>query len=78
MTSQAQDSQRHRSSVAAGTAAALFFLIVTLLAPQARAKMNVDFNPDLDFSKYKTFAYIGGVEHLAMMQLKHRACRRSA
>ena len=55
----------------------LFFLIVTLLAPQARAKMNVDFNPDLDFSKYKTFAYIGGVEHLAMMQLNPAEIRNN-
>jgi hypothetical protein len=31
--------------------------------------MAVDFNPNLDFSKYKTFAYIGGVESLVRMQL---------
>jgi len=31
--------------------------------------MATDFNPNLDFSKYKTFAYIGGVESLVMMQL---------
>jgi uncharacterized protein DUF4136 len=53
----------------AGGAAVLFCLIALLAAPQARAKMNVDFNPNLDFSKYKTFAYIGGVEHLAMLQV---------
>jgi hypothetical protein len=33
------------------------------------AKMATDFNPHLDFSKYKTFAYVGGVESLVMMQL---------
>ena len=35
----------------------------------ANAKMAIDFNPDLDVSKYKTFAYIGGVESLVRMQL---------
>jgi len=33
------------------------------------AKMATDFNPNLDFSQYKTFAYIGGVESLVRMQL---------
>jgi hypothetical protein len=33
------------------------------------AKMATDFNPNLDFTKYKTFAYIGGVESLVRMQL---------
>lgn len=31
-------------------------------------KTVVDFNPDADFSKYKTFAFIGGVENLLMFQ----------
>ncbi len=35
----------------------------------AHAKMATDFNPNLDFSRYKTFAYIGGVESLARLQL---------
>jgi hypothetical protein len=35
----------------------------------AAAKINIDFDPEVDFSKYKTFAYIGGVENLVMMQL---------
>jgi hypothetical protein len=45
--------------------------IVVLLAMglPAMAKVDVDFDPNLDFSKFKTFAYIGGVEHLVMMQL---------
>jgi len=42
---------------------AAFFAAVPLLA-----KTVVDFNPDVDFSKYKTFAYIGGVENLLMFQ----------
>ena len=33
------------------------------------AKLAIDFNPRLDFSRYKTFAYIGGVESLVRMQL---------
>ena len=45
-------------------------VLVVLLCPRPiNAKMAIDFNPDLDFSKYKTFAYIGGVESLVRMQL---------
>jgi Domain of unknown function (DUF4136) len=33
------------------------------------AKTAVDFNPNLDFSKYKTFTFIGGVENLTMFQV---------
>ncbi len=58
----------HKRPWTAG-AAMLFCLIAMSIAPQARAKTNVDFNPNLDFSKYKTFAYIGGVEHLVMLQV---------
>lgn len=52
----------------------LSLLITTLLfallcATEANAKMAIDFNPNFDFSKYKTFAYIGGVESLLRMQL---------
>ncbi len=51
---------------------------------RASAKTVVDFDPNLDFSKFKTFAYYGGVEHLAMLQLNpdqitdeiHAAVRR--
>ncbi|HKM65608.1 MAG TPA: DUF4136 domain-containing protein [Candidatus Acidoferrum sp.] len=49
----------------------LFATLVLLLAlalPSA-AKITIDFDPNLDFSKFKTFAYIGGVENLVMMQL---------
>ena len=44
-------------------------LLVLLWAMATSAKMATDFNPNLDFSKYKTFAYIGGVESLVRMQL---------
>ena len=44
-------------------------LFVLLGAMATNAKMATDFNPNLDFSKYKTFAYIGGVESLVRMQL---------
>lgn len=32
-------------------------------------KVAIDFDPNVDFSKYKAFAYVGGVEKLAMMPL---------
>src|SRR6516165_6180354 len=44
-------------------------LFVLLCATDAKAKMATDFNPNLDFSKYKTFAYSGGGESLVRMQL---------
>ena len=44
-------------------------LFVLLWATTTNAKVATDFNPNLDFSKYKTFAYIGGVESLVRMQL---------
>src|SRR5579862_5165316 len=45
-------------------------LLFALLGAMAtNAKMATDFNPDVDFTKYKTFAYIGGVESLVRMQL---------
>jgi len=44
-------------------------LFVLLGAMATNAKMATDFNPNLDFTKYKTFAYIGGVESLVRMQL---------
>jgi hypothetical protein len=59
-------------------------LFVLLCAVATNAKMATDFNPNLDFSKYKTFAYTGGVESLVKMQLNpellnnriHRAVTR--
>ena len=60
-------------------------LLVLLMAGlPAMAKVEVDFNPNLDFSQFNTYAYIGGVEHLVMLQLNpelindrvHRAVQR--
>ena len=50
----------------------------------ASAKLAIDFDPNLDFSRFKTFAFIGGVEQLVRMQLNpdqlnnqiHRAVTR--
>jgi Domain of unknown function (DUF4136) len=47
----------------------LLFAFALLLAVRTSAKTVVDFDPNLDFSKLKTFAYLGGVEHLAMLPL---------
>lgn len=44
-------------------------LLLMLVARPLSAKITIDFDPDVDFSKFKTFAYIGGVENLVMMQL---------
>jgi hypothetical protein len=75
------ESKRDRSSWFLQRTALLFVL---LWAMAANAKMATDFNPHLDFSKYQTFAYIGGVESLVRMQLNpellgnriHRAVAR--
>jgi hypothetical protein len=40
-----------------------------IFALPLRAKVVVDFDPNLDFSKYKTYAFIGGVENLVAIQL---------
>jgi hypothetical protein len=58
-----------------GTGPLLFILGMMLLAPAAMAKTVIDFDPNLNFSKFKTFAYLGGVEHLAMMQLNPEQIR---
>ncbi len=51
-------------------AASFSLLLLTLiLAPLAKARINVDFDPSVDFSKFKTFAYIGGVNKLELLQL---------
>lgn len=63
----------------------LLSLLLTLAATApALAKSDVDFDPNLDFSKYKTFAFIGGVENLVMLPVNpdlisnrvHRAVTR--
>lgn len=43
--------------------------LVLVFARPAAGKVAIDFDPNVNFSKYKTFAYIGGVENLVMMQL---------
>lgn len=45
------------------------FALIVILAPFAIAKSKVDFDPNLDFSKFKTFAYIGGRNMLELRQL---------
>jgi hypothetical protein len=59
-------------------------VLLLLMALPASAKIATDFDPNLDFSKFKTFAFIGGVEQLVRMQLNpeqlnnqiHRAVTR--
>lgn len=46
--------------------AAAMFLFVAM---SAAAKAQVDFNPEIDFTQYKTFAYLGGTDQLVMLQL---------
>ena len=61
--------------------AALLSLLSTL---SATAKIATDFDPNLNFSKFKSFVFIGGVEQLVRMQLNpdllndriHRAVSR--
>jgi hypothetical protein len=76
MAKQARHTHERKRSGAVGPAF-LCCLIILLIVPQARAKKNVDFNPNLDFSKYKTFAYIGGVEHLEMLQVNPNEIREN-
>lgn len=38
-----------------------------LFAVPLRAKTAVDFDPNLDYSKYKTYAFIGGIENLVSL-----------
>ncbi|HET7106252.1 MAG TPA: DUF4136 domain-containing protein [Candidatus Acidoferrum sp.] len=53
---------------------AIFFCLMMLailscLSTSVTAKTTVDFDPSIDFSKFKTFAYIGGVENLVSIQM---------
>jgi hypothetical protein len=61
-------SARHTPSVRP-VGSLLLFAFALFLAVRTSAKTVVDFDPNLDFSKFKTFAYLGGVEHLAMLPL---------
>jgi hypothetical protein len=51
----------------------LRFLLLALLsllsALPGTAKIAADLDPNLDFSQFKSFAFIGGVEQLVRMQL---------
>jgi hypothetical protein len=63
-----------RNSVLLGhrTLIRFFFTLLALffgLALSVSAKTTIDFDPSVDFSKFKTFAYIGGVENLVAIQL---------
>ena len=63
---------------------ALLLLLVLWLSIPLPGKVIVDFDPAVDFSKFKTFAYIGGVDSLVSMQVNpdliknrvHRAVTR--
>jgi hypothetical protein len=45
----------------------LGLLLLFLLSLPAFAKIDVDFDPSLDFSRYKTFTFLGGVPNLVMV-----------
>ena len=59
-----QQEARKHSLFHNGAAVVSLFLCTLILAPLAMARMNFDFDPNLDFSKFKTFAYVGGVNSL--------------
>jgi Domain of unknown function (DUF4136) len=58
-----------RTVVVKARAAAFLFVFAMMTSPRAAAKTLIDFDPNLNFSKFKTFAYLGGVEHLAELPL---------
>jgi hypothetical protein len=62
-------SARNRWSFSKTTAVMSLLLLTLIFAPLALARMNFDFDPNLDFSAFKTFAYIGGVNTLEFRQL---------
>lgn len=45
----------------------LVLLVALLFAVPLCAKTVVDFDPSLDYSKYKTYAFLGGIENLVSM-----------
>lgn len=57
------------------TRTALLLLLLAFLAASAGAKSSIDLNPNLDFTQYKTFAFIGGVQHLDRLQLNPNEIR---
>jgi Domain of unknown function (DUF4136) len=60
------NSKNHRYSFLFPLAGLLVFLLYAL---PVVSKVAIDFDPNLDFAKYRTFAYIGGQEQLLRMQL---------
>jgi hypothetical protein len=68
MTDQLKRNKIHTRFSRAQAALSLF-LLTLILAPAAVAKTRIDFDPSLDFSKFKTFAYIGGANTLEFRQL---------
>jgi Domain of unknown function (DUF4136) len=63
-----------KNPVVRGHSAAIRFFFSALalffgLAFSVSAKTTVDFDPSIDFSKFKTFAYVGGVENLVMIEM---------
>lgn len=65
---QGKNSVRPESHVLLRSIAILFLIWLSLAGPSA-AKPTVDFDPQVDFSKFKTFTFIGGVENLVMLQI---------
>ena len=47
----------------------LILIILGGLVPAVSAKTTIDFDPRIDFSKFKTFTYLGGVENLVSIQM---------
>jgi len=47
----------------------LILIILCGLVPAVSAKTTIDFDPRIDFSKFKTFAYLGGVENLVSIEM---------
>jgi hypothetical protein len=68
MTKRMRKGRKHSSHHKVAATISLFLLIL-ILAPLAMARINFDFDPNLDFSQFKTFAYIGGVNTLEFRQL---------
>ena len=59
--------RRSRKARALGKSPAYLLLMLLLAALPALAKVDVDFDPNADVSKYKTFAFVGGVKNLVML-----------
>ena len=59
---------RHIRHVASrGKSITCLVLMLLLAAIPAFAKVDVDFDPNVDASKYRTFAFVGGVKNLVML-----------